>query len=165
MRNPSSTFAPKVFALVSPLPFQRTIPSLLVSKPLEQVVEPNNLYSASGELFFSGVGVAWIITLACEAWYIDGNELKKRIGYNNVCVGFDMPPASYVAMPVLVISAAMGIAYVWMDTQRGILQKAAGEITQGQYLFTYWTYFGFMISLSLVPLIMVMTPEKVRASL
>ena len=101
--------------------------SLPVDKPLEQVVEPNNLYSASGELFFSGVGVAWVVTLACEAWYIDGNELKKRIGYNNVCVGFDMPPASYVAMPVLVISSAMGIAYVWMDTQRGLLQKVTGR--------------------------------------
>lgn len=131
----------------------------LFNNPLEQVVEPNNLYTASGELFFTGVGFAWIITLAAEPEYIANNELKRRIGYNNVCVGFDMPPASYVAMPVLAISVTMGIVYVWMDTQRGLLQRAAGEINNRQFLFTYWSNMCFAISLSLIPLIMVMTPE------
>ncbi|GMI42445.1 hypothetical protein TeGR_g13551 [Tetraparma gracilis] len=83
----------------------------LVMNPMEECIEPNNVFSASGEFFFIGVGFAWIITLAAEPEVIANNALKERIGYNNVCVGFDMPPASYVAMPVLALSVAMGCVY------------------------------------------------------
>jgi len=86
-------------------------------------------------------------------------SLSCRIGYNNVCVGFDMPPASYVAMPVLALSVAMGCVYSWMDTQRGYLQLASREINQKEFNFTYWSNMSFCFSLSLIPLIMVMTPQ------
>jgi hypothetical protein len=130
----------------------------LVMNPMESIVEPNAVFSASGEFFFIGVGFAWIITLLYEPGVIAMNPLKLRIGYNNVCVGFDMPPASYVAMPVLALSVAMGCVYSWMDTQRGYLQLAAREINQASFNFTYWSNMAFCVSLSLIPLIMVMTP-------
>lgn len=52
----------------------------LLMNPMETVIEPNNIFSASGEFFFVGVGLAWCVTLACRKEIIDMNELKLRIG-------------------------------------------------------------------------------------
>ena len=131
----------------------------LFKYPMEPIIEPNHFYTASGEIFFAGVAVAWLVTLAFEPDVIAMNQLKRRIGYNNVCVGFDMPPASYLACPILAISVVFGCVYVFMDTQRGILQKAKGEITEHQYLMTKYSNLLFALSLSGLPLIMVITPE------
>lgn len=69
-----------------------------------------------------------------------------------------MPPASYLAMPVLGLSVALGCVYAWMDTQRGYLQLAAKQISQKDFNFTQATNALFCISLAMVPIIMVMTP-------
>ena len=143
-RNILVIFLHKVIAAISPAFYH------LLMNPLEQVIEPNNVFSASGEFFFIGVGFAWIVTLLLQPEVIEGNALKLRIGYNNVCVGFDMPPASYLAMPVLALSVAMGCVYSWMDTQRGYLQLAAKEINQKEFNFTYHTNLMFCVSLSLM---------------
>jgi len=50
----------------------------LLMNPMEQVIEPNNIFSASGEFFFIGVGFAWIITLLFEPDVIASNPLKLR---------------------------------------------------------------------------------------
>jgi hypothetical protein len=40
------------------------------------------------------------------------------MGYNNLCVGLDEPPAAFVALPLLVLAAYFGIRYAYLDTQR-----------------------------------------------
>ena len=64
-----------------------------------------------------------------------------------------MPPPP----PPLPLSLSQ--VYAWMDTQRGYLQLAAKEITRGDFEFTRVMNALFCMSLALIPIILVMTPN------
>merc|ERR1719491_2676804 len=55
---------------------------------------------------------------------LQDNALKRRIGYNNLCVGFDTPPALYVASVMWVFVAYFAMKFAWCDMQRSILLRA-----------------------------------------
>lgn len=60
-------------------------------------VAPEDYIKASGEILFLTIVVSWIIAGIWNADTIERNALKDRIGYNNVCVAWDEPPALYPA--------------------------------------------------------------------
>ena len=103
--------------------------------------------------------VCWIITLNYSPEIIQKNGLKDIIGYDNLCVGFDAPPARYVAMPMQVMMAVLACRYSSLDTTRAALEFTHGNITRSQYWCSYVAnnvYAGFLCCF---PMLLVLTPD------
>merc|ERR1719247_2615989 len=91
-------------------------------------------FIAAGELLTATIIISWIISLIAQpispvdptgnTTVFEDNALKRRIGYNNLCVGFDTAPAKYVASVCWVFIAYCGFRYGWLDLQRTELVKA-----------------------------------------
>ena len=90
---------------------------------------------------------------------IEKNGLKDIIGYDNLCVGFDAPPARYVAVPMQVMMAVLACRYSSLDTTRAALEFTHGNITRSQYWCSYianTVYAGFLCCF---PMLLVLTPD------
>jgi hypothetical protein len=68
--------------------------------PKDGCVVPERYLEAAGETFILMLLVSWALTAAFNPAILADNKLRDRVGYNNLCVGFDSPPARYVAMPL-----------------------------------------------------------------
>ena len=91
--------------------------------PKDGRVVPEKYLEAAGECFILMIGVSWALTMAFNPDVTRDNKLLDRVGYNNMCVGFDSPPARYVAMPLQVLMAYLAARYASLDTTRAMEQK------------------------------------------
>ena len=120
---------------------------------------PERYLEAAGECFILMIAVSWAVTWTFNPDIITSNPLKDRVGYNNMCVGFDSPPARYVAMPFQVLQAFLAVRYVSLDSARAVLEKAAGRITDGQYWFTRGANLCYGAFMTCFPVLLVVTPD------
>ena len=81
-----------------------TLPTIrsLLSQPLNAHIDPYLYLKSSSEAMFICLGLSWVVTLIFNMEIVQNNPLNPPIGYSNLCVGFDTPPARYVAMPFMV---------------------------------------------------------------
>ena len=110
-------------------------------------------------MFILMIIVCWMITLRYSPEIIEKNGLKDIIGYDNLCVGFDAPPARYVAVPMQVMMAVLACRYSSLDTTRAALEFTHGNITRSQYWCSYianTVYAGFLCCF---PMLLVLTPD------
>jgi len=126
--------------------------------PQTGVVAPERYLEATGECFILMCLVSWLLTSIYNPAIIEKNLLKDRVGYNNICVGFDTPPARYVAMPLQVLQAFLAVRYVSLDTTRAELEKAAGRIGGKQYAFTRVANLCYGCFMCCFPILLVLTP-------
>ena len=126
--------------------------------PQTGVVAPERYLEATGECFILMCLVSWLLTSIYNPAIIEKNLLKDRVGYNNICVGFDTPPARYVAMPLQVLQAFLAVRYVSLDTTRAELEKAAGRIGGKQYVFTRVANLCYGCFMCCFPILLVLTP-------
>jgi hypothetical protein len=122
-------------------------------------LQPEHFLEATGECFILMCSVGWILTAIFNPGIMTDNELKRRVGYNNICVGFDSPPARYAAMPLQVLQAYLAVRYVSLDSTRALLEKKAGRISKANYRMSrmmnlFWG--AFMICF---PTLLVITPD------
>ncbi|CAJ1457644.1 unnamed protein product [Effrenium voratum] len=75
------------------------------------IMNPEEYAAAAGELLVISIIISWILTYFFNYGIIADNQLKRRLGYNNLCVGWDEPPAQLVAAPIFV-----GI--IWLQMRR-----------------------------------------------
>ena len=132
----------------------------------DEVIVPELYLQGAGECFTLTAVVTWLITATFNPAVIRRNLLKDVVGYNNVCVGFDEPPARYVAVPCFAMVTALGFRYVSLDSLRAQLQvidvEEGYKIMFWQYAFTRCAnalYGGFVCCLSLL---LVITPDVHR---
>ena len=122
-------------------------------------VAPERYLEGAGEMFILMIIVCWMITLRYSPEIIEKNGLKDIIGYDNLCVGFDAPPARYVAVPMQVMMAVLACRYSSLDTTRAALEFTHGNITRSQYWCSYianTVYAGFLCCF---PMLLVLTPD------
>lgn len=100
-------------------------------------IVPDLYDRAAGEVLFLIISICAIITQYFNPEYIKHNGIKDRYGYNNICVYFDAAPASYIAMPLLVLYAYLMVRYSVTDTHRALLNRP--NLTNRQYYFTVAT--------------------------
>jgi len=79
------------------------------------IVNPRDYISAASEVLGICACISWLLAIASGAEHIKNNPLKDRLGYNNVCVAWDAPPAIYVAPVFFVFIAYLVIRYVYFD--------------------------------------------------
>ena len=65
------------------------------------VILPEDYLQASFEVFLFMLAVCWLATLFNNRIILSHNRIRDIFAYNNVCVGFDSPPARYIAQPLM----------------------------------------------------------------
>eukprot|EP00928_Gymnodinium_smaydae_P047605 TRINITY_DN3178_c0_g1_i1.p1 TRINITY_DN3178_c0_g1~~TRINITY_DN3178_c0_g1_i1.p1 ORF type:complete len:774 (-),score=49.24 TRINITY_DN3178_c0_g1_i1:97-2418(-) len=63
-------------------------------------------------------GAAWLISYLFNPGLLESNPLRDRLGYNNICVAWDAPPAQYIICVVAGLFAYLGLRYAWMSIIR-----------------------------------------------
>lgn len=117
------------------------------------LVHPEKYLEASFEVFLFMLAICWITTAIFTWDAIDGkphaNRIKDIFSYNNVCVGFDVKPAAYLAQPLMCLQAYFGVRYAMLDSLRAEMQYKAEEIKLNAYRFTITinAVFGFTMLL------------------
>lgn len=127
-----------------------------VIKPNKGIVYPENYLKAAGELLFLLFGVVWGITWIWHPEVIADNPIKDVMGYNNLCVGFDMPPATYVGLLIAFPIVYLCFRYSWTDLERSVLMRS--ELSDTQYRFSVATNVLYMVSICGFGLAFVVSP-------
>eukprot|EP00457_Paulinella_chromatophora_P010976 gb/GEZN01011095.1/.p1 GENE.gb/GEZN01011095.1/~~gb/GEZN01011095.1/.p1 ORF type:complete len:321 (-),score=26.76 gb/GEZN01011095.1/:129-1091(-) len=107
------------------------------------IITPKRYLKISGELLFLTFMFAWLITLGTKpegtsgdtTFYTD-NVVRDRIGYNNICVGFDFYPANMVTACGFMVSVYFAVRFLFLDSERAFLEKNHGDISHNQFLIT-----------------------------
>merc|ERR1712222_210710 len=68
-----------------------------IKYPTSSELSATKYTKAGGEVLVMVLALTWTITYFTRRDVISDNPLRDRLGYNNVCVGLDTKPASYVA--------------------------------------------------------------------
>ena len=123
------------------------------------IILPERYLEACFELFLFTMILAWVVTSVSNPGMISRNRLKDIVGYNNVCVGFDEPPARYVVAPLMVLMAYLAIRYVTLDSLRADLEKAQGKINCLAYRFTQFANTFFVLVSCVWPMLLIITPD------
>ena len=138
------------------------LPALIqIAKPNPDTIVPLLYLKAAGEALFLCFSFSWIITLGANPDFVEDNPVKTRLGYNNVCVGFDSAPARYIATPFLLLSIYLGIRFVFLDTLRAYLEKPVH--TDSQFMCTVGANCLGFIGFMLLMLIIVLDPIRSSA--
>uniref|UniRef100_A0A6V0I4Z8 Uncharacterized protein n=1 Tax=Zooxanthella nutricula TaxID=1333877 RepID=A0A6V0I4Z8_9DINO len=82
---------------------------------------PEDYAAASGELLVFNMIISWVLTYLFNPAVIDENELKARVGYNNLCVGWDTMPAKFVAAPLFAVIIFFQSRFLQLDYWRAAL--------------------------------------------
>jgi len=118
------------------------------------VYNPESYAAAGGELLVLTMIISWILTYFFNYESIKDNPLKDRVGYNNLCVGWDTLPAKIVAGPmfaliIFVYSRFCQLDY-WrakLDTSMNTMQRNAVSIGIGLNCMSWFLSVGiFSIS-------------------
>jgi len=86
---------------------------------------PETYLSAGGELLVLAMVISWALTYFFDNQLIHHNELRKRVGYNNLCVGWDEAPAKLVAAPLFVLIIWVNSRYMQLDFWRASLSPTS----------------------------------------
>jgi len=124
----------------------------------DEVVVPERYLEAAGEVFILTAIVGWIVTVIFSPETISRNLLRDIVGYNNVCVGLDEPPARFVVVPLFTVTVYCGIRYVVLDTLRANLQLMENDVNERAALFTKIANALYAVVLLLWPGLLVITP-------
>mmetsp|Transcript_48500 Transcript_48500/g.136428 ORF Transcript_48500/g.136428 Transcript_48500/m.136428 type:complete len:263 (-) Transcript_48500:146-934(-) len=99
-----------------------------ISKPSASVTyNPEDYAAAGGELFVIAMISSWLLTFIFRPEIIVDNPLKDRVGYNNLCVGWDTPPAKYVAAPIFCMIIFLESRYMQLDFWRAEIDPTITE--------------------------------------
>mmetsp|Transcript_17766 Transcript_17766/g.35474 ORF Transcript_17766/g.35474 Transcript_17766/m.35474 type:complete len:764 (-) Transcript_17766:67-2358(-) len=105
--------------------------------PVAPLMNPEDYLKASGEALALLFALVWVVTfVAAPTYHGDvvwaANPLMDRIGYINLCVGFDTRPAVYFAQVLWVPVAYLGLRFAWSDVVRSSILRQQGLINACQ---------------------------------
>mmetsp|Transcript_143754 Transcript_143754/g.460127 ORF Transcript_143754/g.460127 Transcript_143754/m.460127 type:complete len:291 (-) Transcript_143754:47-919(-) len=91
---------------------------------------PELYASAGGELLVVAMLLSWALTAVYRPDTIASNPLQDRVGYNNLCVGWDMAPARYVAAPLFGLIIWFENRYMMLDFWRASLTPGLSKVKE-----------------------------------
>ncbi|CAJ1385773.1 unnamed protein product [Effrenium voratum] len=121
------------------------------------IMNPEEYAAAAGELLVISIIISWILTYFFNYGIIADNQLKRRLGYNNLCVGWDEPPAQLVAAPIFVGIIWLQMRYMQLDFYRAALDTSSSAFQDRMVLVAN---FANCISLIVCILIFVIPPKE-----
>jgi len=127
------------------------------------VTRPELYLDASFEVFLFMIACTWICTCIWNPNILfaskGGNRINDIFAYNNVCVGFDTPPARYVAQPLFALQSFLGVRYGNLDLLRLSLEWRAGRVDKLSAYFNATMDILFMGTMLLWPMLLIITPD------
>ena len=127
------------------------------------VTRPELYLDASFEVFLFMIACTWITTCIWNPNILlaskGGNRINDIFAYNNVCVGFDTPPARYVAQPLFALQSFLGVRYGNLDLLRLHLEWRAGRVDKLSAYFNATMDILFMGTMLLWPMLLIITPD------
>jgi hypothetical protein len=132
---------------------------LTVLRPFSTHVDPGLYFHAAGEIYFLLLTGSWLLTFLFRPDVISDNPILDRLGYNNICVGFDEPPAVYYAAPLFCWMVYLVVRYAVLDTTRAFLQRDLREVNQHQFKFTLVANSVYSASAIILPMLFLINPE------
>ena len=127
------------------------------------VTRPELYLDASFEVFLFMIACTWICTCIWNPNILfaskGGNRINDIFAYNNVCVGFDTPPARYVAQPLFALQSFLGVRFGNLDLLRLHLEWHAGRIDKPFFYFNATMDILFMGTMLLWPMLLIITPD------
>jgi hypothetical protein len=134
---------------------------ILRSKPqfggeAHQKVLPDDYLSAAGESLALIIVQAWILAYFFSYENILSNPLKDRMGYNNVCVAWDVAPALYSSAFLFFLPVYFVVRFVLLDVARMSLDSS---ISTSRKALVFVLESMYAVSMVGVPLIFVVTPD------
>jgi len=85
-----------------------------ITDPTSSELSATKYSKAGGECLVFILALTWTITYFTQRDIISDNPLRDRLGYNNVCVGLDTKPASYVAALLWPFLSYFNIRAAWV---------------------------------------------------
>mmetsp|Transcript_58460 Transcript_58460/g.136027 ORF Transcript_58460/g.136027 Transcript_58460/m.136027 type:complete len:275 (-) Transcript_58460:241-1065(-) len=79
---------------------------------------PEDYAAAAGELLVFALLICWFLTYLFNPEIIAKNPLKDRVGYNNLCVGWDTYPARWVAAPLFALIIYLYVQFMILGVLR-----------------------------------------------
>ena len=127
------------------------------------VTRPELYLDASFEVFLFMIACTWITTCIWNPNILlaskGGNRINDIFAYNNVCVGFDTPPARYVAQPLFALQSFLGVRFGNLDLLRLHLEWRAGRVDKLSAYFNATMDILFMGTMLLWPMLLIITPD------
>jgi len=116
-------------------------------------VQPRDYLSGAGEVLAMTFVVCWTVTFIFNPRMMADNPLRSRLGYNNLCVGWDKPPANYVGSMMYIPSTYLVFRFLYFNTQHAYRTRMAGwrRILAADILF--------LMSACAFGLVFVVTPD------
>ena len=135
----------------------------ILRHPLAPLYTAADYLKAMGEALAILFVVVWTVTYISRPKYhgefiVDVNPLKDRIGYNNLCVGFDTAPAVYFAQFCWPYVSYLGVRFAWVDVQRCTLLKQHKEMSVCRFTVTILLDFLYVASVAGFGLVFVISP-------
>lgn len=117
----------------------------------EFAIRPEQYAGAAGEILVLALASGWALTYFFNHQVIEDNILKKVVGYNNLCVGWDEAPAVYFAAPLYLVIIYCYIRFMHLDSFRMTLSRAITPIQRRAVLAANsLTAVSFALSLQLM---------------
>jgi len=124
------------------------------------VLDPNIYLKAAGETLVLALAIGWIVTFIYIPDIIKSNPLKDRLGYNNVCVGWDMPPASYFAMVPAAMTVYLTLRFVFVSIMKYDLMLENGLLSERKHKLSILASKLLGIAYCVLPVVLVCTPKQ-----
>mmetsp|Transcript_19314 Transcript_19314/g.32075 ORF Transcript_19314/g.32075 Transcript_19314/m.32075 type:complete len:322 (+) Transcript_19314:121-1086(+) len=91
---------------------------VLLRNPFIEDVPPVLFLKAAEDLLFLALSLSWILTAIFRQDIIEDNAVKRYIGYNNLCVGWDVLPALFVGGTFWAITSFLSLRFVFFNALR-----------------------------------------------
>merc|ERR1719419_1462410 len=136
----------------------REIPGFcgVTNSATKTTLNPDVYLIASGENLFLTICISWILGLIFNLENIKNNPLRDRLGYNNVCVAWDEPPALYFAAVLFQGTAYCAVRYAILDFTRSAIDDSTSTAISR---FVQACNMLYAVSTASVCLIFVVTPN------
>jgi len=95
----------------------------LLKNLLSEDLHPMTYLKAAGEGLFVTLLLSWILTWIFNPDVPGNNPLLTRLGYNNLCVGWDTPPAQYLAAIMWITVAYLALRFTFTNHVRYMLSS------------------------------------------
>eukprot|EP00457_Paulinella_chromatophora_P002802 gb/GEZN01002807.1/.p1 GENE.gb/GEZN01002807.1/~~gb/GEZN01002807.1/.p1 ORF type:complete len:727 (+),score=56.51 gb/GEZN01002807.1/:104-2284(+) len=130
----------------------------LMLEGIRKFESPEIYLAAGGEALVYIILTGWIITAIYDFDFFWDNPLHARLGYNNVCIGFDSGPARLVCACMYTGMAYLMLRYSWTDLDRSYyFRKQSGE---QYYWFSVFTNVFHGIAIMMFAMVFVVPPSQ-----
>lgn len=130
----------------------------LLSNLTADVTNPMTYQKAFNEALFLLLTICWIITYLNDPEKIRNNPLKERLGYYDLCVGLDTPPAVYVAGTLWGVCSYLGLRLFVLDYIRFTLSNEVDSISTAFIVFKVVSTILMVVATLTFPLIFLVSP-------